>query len=284
MVQPYLTNEMLERLKVLPKEKRAIALKKIGQEEWNRCAEDIFYWIDASRHPIPYAYTKDPHPMYRCNICTDGEAYQGSKRKIHLNIRHNIETKNEYETKKYFKELDTIRVFTMMPYFRPIIEAWFEHPLMCIEKSRDMMATWLIVTCYAWDTLFHKGRQNIFQSENASKTQELVERAYILHKNQPKWLRDVHPADFSLGGTKAGLLKIPSLQSEILGMPQGADKIRQYHPSGFFNDEAAYDPEAGATYAAIKPAIMAGGRYTAVSSANPSYFMHLCQDTIDQAV
>lgn len=285
MTQPYLTREMFLEIAKRPKGERDKLMKVVGRKEWELCADDIHYWMDASQHLVPYVYTQDPHPMHRCKICQDTEAYHFNKRALHLQNRHSIEAHTEQEMRGYFTELDTTRVLTMMPYFKPIVDAWLVHPLMAIEKSRDMMATWLIVTCYTWDTLFHKGKQNIFQSETASKTRELVRRADFIFKNQPSWLKSIHPAITSEGGNKAGYLVVPSLQgSEIIGFPQGADKVRQYHPSGFFSDEAAFNPEAGNTFAAVKPSIQNGGRYTAVSSANPSFFQHICQDTVEQAL
>jgi hypothetical protein len=50
------------------------------------------------------------------------------------------------------------------------------------------------------------------------------------------------------------------------------------------SDEAAFNPDAAETFAALKPAIMGGGRYLAVSSANPSFFQALAQDTVPEAI
>lgn len=281
-VEPYLTDDMIVRLSKLPKTQRKVAMAKIAQEEWNRCADDITYWLDARRHPIPYVYTKDPKAMHTCNLCQDGEAWNFDKRQVHLLSRHKINAQTGDALKQYFTELDTIRKFPMFDYMLPIIDVWQREKLMVVEKSRDMMATWLVVTMYAHDSLFHKGRQNIMQSENATKTRDLVDRAWILYANQPEWLKAVHKATIAEGGNRAGILKVPSLQSEIIGFPAGADKIRQYHPSGVFSDEAAFNPNASESFAAIKPAISGGGRYTAISSANPGWFQRICRDTLEQ--
>lgn len=282
MIESFLTHEMLNRLVRLDKIKRKAAFIKIGQEEFARCAEDITYWIDATRHPIPYVYTKDPKAMHACNHCNDGVAWNFDHRQPHLLSRHHIEAHTDQDLRKNFTELDTIRTWPMLPYMLPIIDTWQREKLVAIEKSRDMMATWLVVVMYTWDTLFHKGRQNIFQSENATKTRDLVDRAYILYNNQPPWLKNIHKANVAEGGNRAGILKVPSLQSEIIGFPAGADKIRQYHPSGVFSDEAAFNPNASESFAAIKPAISGGGRYTAISSANPGWFQAVCRDTLSQ--
>lgn len=274
---------MIVRLGRLGKLPRKIAMQRIAAEEWARCAEDITYWLDASRHPIPYVYTKDPKAMHMCNLCpADMDVINFDKRQLHLLNTHKIQANTGESVKQYFTELDTIRKFPMFDYMLPIIDVWQREKLMVVEKSRDMMATWLVVTMYAHDTLFHKGRQNIMQSENATKTRDLVDRAYILYANQPEWLKKVHPATIAEGGNRAGILKVPSLQSEIIGFPAGADKIRQYHPSGVFSDEAAFNPNASESFAAIKPAISGGGRYTAISSANPGWFQRICRDTLEQ--
>lgn len=283
-MKPFLTTDMLKQISKMPPAKRKTAMAVVGAEEWNRCAEDIFYWIDPARHPITYVYTLDPHPMHVCSLCQDGATYHFNQRHMHLLNRHKINATTDGELKAVFTELDTTRPLTMMPYFEPIIKAWLREPLLCIEKSRDMMVTWLMVICFTWDALFHKGRQHIFQSETAMKTHELCERVMVLFRNQPTWLKAVAPANFAEGSSRAGVVKIPKMGSEIIGFPQGADKVRQYHPTGFFSDEAAFNPEAGDCFAAIKPAIQAGGRYVAVSSANPSFFQHLCRDTVQEVV
>lgn len=289
-----LTGEMFAEIARLPAKSREPVLKAVAKAEWQKCADDIFYWLDSSKHyktakyphGQPYVFTNDPHPMYQCTICTGDDAtltYHFNKRSEHLQMKHKLYVETNKELNHYFRDLPGTRPFTLQPYFPPIIEAWLQEPLMVVEKSRDMMATWLVVTMYTWDTLFHSNRQNIFQSEDSSKTDELVRRADFLFRHQPKFLREVHPARYGKGTGKSGVLLVESLSSEILGFPQGADQIRQYHPSGFFSDEAAFQTAAGESFSAIKPAIQNGGRYTAVSSVNPSFFQHLCRDTIHLA-
>jgi hypothetical protein len=284
-----LTAELFAEIAKLSPKDQKLVLAEIGKAEFQRCADDIFYWLEASQHVktvdypqgLPYVFTHDPHPMHRCREC--GTVVSFHKRDVHLQVTHRIErvdSLNEAQYRAYFEILSPTRPFTIMPYMPAIIQQWLREPLVAIEKSRDMMATWLIVTCYTWDTLFHHGKQNIFQSEDASKTRELVSRANFIAKNQPPFLRDVHKTTWSSGSNRAGELKVPSLNSEILGFPQGPDQIRQYHPSGIFTDETAFQIQAVDSFAAIKPAIQNGGRYTGVSSANPGWFQFICQDTL----
>lgn len=284
MTETFLTQERLSRIAAMPPPKRKIAMRIAAQREWDLCASDILYWINPEAHLVPYVYTQDPKAVFVCTICNDGATYHTDKRRLHLSNRHDIVVEKLRDLDAFFNELPTLRAMPMMEYFPPIIDAWLEHPLMVIEKSRDMMISWLAITMMTWDVLFHKGKQYLFQSETASKTQELVKRVEVIYKHQPKWLRCIAPASFALGNNKAGVISVPTLDSEIIGLPKGADAVRQYHPSGIFSDEAAFNPEAGETFAAVKPAIQMGGRYLAVSSANPSFFQFLAQDTVAEVI
>lgn len=278
-LSPYLTPELKRQIEGLSRSGRSEAMVKVAKEEWARCAEDPLYWLDPDAHLVPYVYTKDPKSAFRCLQCPQSPLnFTSEQRKPHAQHVHGLTLSKDRELREVFLELPKIRPFTILPYFEPIIDVWQTEKLVAVEKSRDMMMTWLIVALYTWDTLFHEGKQNMFQSEDASKTRELVARSFTLYENQPSWLRKVHPAFQAEGSNRAGVFKVPSLQSEIIGLPQGVSKIRMYHPSGVFSDEAAFNPEAGESFASIKPAIDGGGRYTAISSAFPSWFQLVCRD------
>jgi hypothetical protein len=214
-------------------------------------------------------------PLYECKRCADGEGRPFDKLHVHLEAFHDIVEENAMP---YFTELPTDRVWTLFPYHKPIISTWLREKIVFIEKSRDIMTTWLTVAMYAWDTLFHKNRENIFQSDDSTKTADLVRRAFFIWENQPAFLKNVQPAIYNVGQTRSGILDVPGLKSNIFGFPAGADQVRQFHPSGVFQDEAAFQPKAQDSFMAVKPAIQAGGRFTAVSSANPGWFMQACRD------
>src|SRR5216684_1383962 len=106
--------------------------------------------------------------------------------------------------------IPTIRPFPLHDYMLPIIDSWLNEQFFLVQKSRDMIATWTIVMLYTWDTLFHNGRQNIFQSEDAMKTFDLVKRAWLIYRHQPNWLRKIHVARPGAGTAKSGVLRIES--------------------------------------------------------------------------
>jgi hypothetical protein len=263
-------------------------MKVVAREEFLRCADDPVYWLDASQHVktpqhpqgVPYCYTKDPHKIHTCNLC--GGEVMDDQRVIHMEIVHRVSNTTLHLLRETFTLLPAVRPFPMFPYMAPIVQEWMKAQYFVIEKSRDMSATWLCIALHTWDTMFHQGRQHILQSEDAFKTLELVQRAHHIYKYTPSFLREViGTGNFSKGSAKSGELYFTTQDSEILGLPQGPDQIRQFHPSGIFADEAAFQNEAGATFAAAKPAILQGGRYTAISSANRSWFEKVCRDLTD---
>ena len=284
MLDIHITDEVFRDILRLPQAKRTSVMREIGKMEFQRCADDPFYWLDSERHWIPYVYTKDEHPLWKCRKCPEDEGHSFDKLKLHLHEVHDIDEENALRLQAYFSPIDPIRPFPMKEYFRPLINTWLTEQLILVPKSRDMMATWLYLALYSWDTFFHKGRQNFVQSQTAPKTRDLVKRAFVMYKNQPKFLRDVNKAVFTIGSFNAGVITLDGLDSEMIGLPQGEEQIRQYHPSGIFTDETAFHPKAGETFAAIKPAVQAGGRYTGVSSAFPGWFQLAAEDKLSEDV
>ncbi len=284
-----LTPELLRSIGKLPKSVGSQVMDVVGRSEFNRCAEDPLYWIDSSRHVktaqfpkgLPYVYTKDPHKIYTCRQCS--MEVNEERRVDHMELAHGVEHASLHTLRQTFDLLPAIRPFPMFEYMEPIITTWVTSQYYAVEKSRDMSATWLMIALHTWDAMFHNGRQEILQSEDAFKTLELVMRAHCIYDNTPHFLKKaIGPANYSKGTTKSGELYFTTQGSEILGLPQGADQIRQFHPSAIFADEAAFQAEAGATFAAIKPAIMMGGKYSAISSANRSWFEKICRDLTDE--
>lgn len=287
-----LDSQFFKKISTLPSKSQREIFKVLGEREFKHCAESPVYWLDASKHPqleqfpkgIPYVYTKDPHLLFTCKEC--GMGVLPHKRSLHLSVVHGRVKTRLVEIESEFKELPAIRPFPELllnAYMLPLIEEWVKNQYFVIEKSRDMMATWMIVALHTWDCLFHKGRQHLFQSQTAPKTLELVQRAYFIAKRQPKFLRDViGPVVWGKGDHRSGEMYVLKQESEVLGFAQGPDQIRQFHPSAVFQDEAAFQIEAESAFAAIKPAILMGGKFVAISSANRSWFEKICRDTSDE--
>lgn len=155
-------------------------------------------------------------------------------------------------------------------YLRELCNLWYREPLLLVPKSRQILATWLFTACYLWDSQFYQNRLNFFQSKKEEDADRLIQRAKFIYDNQPLWIKALFPAEYTYCH-----LRFKYGSSEIWGVPQGGDQLRQYTASGIFSDEMAFQTEAEDAYTAAKPTINGGGRFTGVSSANPGFFHFL---------
>lgn len=166
-----------------------------------------------------------------------------------------------------------------------------------VEKSRQILASWLCCAYLLWRAKFHAHQLIIVQSkkeEDAAKFVFVKEpqqaRISYIESRLPDWLQDglFHRP----GGTPPGMhrfLKSSVIHradygnlyfqngSRIWAVPQGGDVIRSNTPSTLFSDEAAFQPDFGLAYQAALPALRGGGQGIFVSSAEISDFAQLVE-------
>lgn len=166
------------------------------------------------------------------------------------------------------------RHFPDKPYFRPIMDTLQQQPVVFIEKSRDMMVSWLCVGFFTHAVMTTEGIEVLFQSQKMEKAVELVDYAKILYERQNPAIRRKYPLK---KGKQAGAELEFQHGGRIIAIPGGGDQIRSYHPWGLFQDEAAFMPEAGESYDHAVPVCQ---KIVVVSSAGPGWFA----DFVSQAV
>ena len=173
------------------------------------------------------------------------------------------------------------KVFPDKEYIKILVNLWMTKPLMLVPKSRQMMMSWIFVCLYLWDTQFHYGRLNFFQSKKSEDADQLVRRAKFIYDHEPKFLKRYYEGgqfkdlicNPQHGGQHTqGKLTFPQIYSEIRGIPEGGDIIRSYTASGIFEDEMAFQPESSAAYTAAKPTLSSMGKFTGVSTAEDNTF------------
>lgn len=159
-----------------------------------------------------------------------------------------------------------------------------------VEKSRQILASWLCCAYLLWRAKFLPHQLIIVQSkkeEDAAKFVFVKEsqqaRISFMESRLPEWLQDgmfptaegkkrlgrMHRADY-------GNLYFAN-GSRIWAVPQGGDVIRSNTPSVLFSDEAAFQPDFGMAYQAAIPALRGGGQGIFVSSAEISDFSTLVE-------
>lgn len=151
--------------------------------------------------------------------------------------------------------------------------------LLMVEKSRQVMATWLCCAYLLWRAKYLAHQLILVQSKKEEDAANLVfnrepfvARISFMESHLPAHLRT---ASFPKAGAFANLT-FPN-GSRIWGIPEGGHTIRSNTPSVVFADEAAFQPEFGGSFTAALPAIRGGGQYIAISSAEPGSFQELVE-------
>ena len=168
------------------------------------------------------------------------------------------------------------RPFPDKPYFRFVLDEIHRNKVLLIEKSRDMMLSWLCVGYFTHAAITTDRREVLFQSQKEDKAAELIDYARILYEQQPQALKQRSPLAKPLRSQSSLKLEFAN-GSRLVGIPEGADQIRSYHPWGLLMDEAAFQPEAGEAYDAAVPVCE---KIVVVSSAGPGWFADFVTDTL----
>lgn len=165
-------------------------------------------------------------------------------------------------------------------YLKLYVRCWQNYPFIAVPKSRRMFMSWVNLSLYLWDSMWHIGRANAFVSKKEEDSDELINKCKFILDNIPE---DRIPRQFIPKYEKTYCkLKFPEINSYIQGFPQGQDQLRQFTLSGIFADEMAFWEKAQETYAASIPTLEGGGRMTCVSSPGPGFFKRLVFDQLEQ--
>lgn len=161
-------------------------------------------------------------------------------------------------------------------YLRELAMYFLTEKLLLVEKSRQMMVTWIMVACHLWDAQFHEGRRIFFQSKKEVDANHLVDRAKVIYDSYPAPYNYIIYSKYGMREPRAYLkMEFPAMKSIIQGVPQGADVIRQYTASRIFSDEMAFQEKAEEAFIAAKPALVGGGSFVGVSTPNFKNFFYL---------
>jgi len=160
------------------------------------------------------------------------------------------------------------------PYIAPVVEKLLTERLLLIRKTRRMVMSWLVQAFNLWDAMFHIGRSIYVQSDKEEKSDELVRRCKFIYENLPPFTKPIAPRMVY----KYCRLSFPEIDSEIVGVPQGANQLRQITASRIFGDEFAFWETAEASYGSMRPTIEGGGQIVLVSTSFPGFFKKLVED------
>lgn len=159
--------------------------------------------------------------------------------------------------------------FPHLPYLPPLLSVLDNEPIVFIEKSRTMMASWIVAAWAAWIAFTHPATCVVFQSEDEDRAVHDVEYCKILWEQSPPMLREHWKLSKALDKQPYNEFNLAN-DSRLLGIPGNPDKIRSEHPTIVILDEAAHITEGEKSFnvaAATRCLHM-----VALSSAKPGWF------------
>lgn len=186
-------------------------------------------------------------------------------------LRHHTKTRDDHWREK---GTSLFAPFPDEPYLDEVIKDLARRKRLLIPKSREMMISWCCMGWIAHQCQWFPGTLAIVQSAKHDKSKDLVSGegrpGYVrtLWEQQDPFLQWLHPLEKPSQDMPADRFTWKN-GSQVMAFPAGAEQIRQYHPSIYLMDEAAFLPEAEQSWGAAHPV---SGQIIAVSSAGPSWF------------
>ena len=160
--------------------------------------------------------------------------------------------------------------FPVKPYLEATTEIWLRERLIVVEKSRQMMLSWLMVALHYWLAAYHSGQNVLVQSKKEDDSDLLIDRMWFIHQRVPEELRV--PLD---GGRKTYCSMIFSgTNSKIQGISQNPESARSQTTSAILSDETAFQDQAADAWRAVKASLGQTGKYTAISTPNFKEFFY----------
>ena len=174
-----------------------------------------------------------------------------------------------------------VKFFPPKEYLRLVAERFLEKELLIIYKSRQMMISWLLSGLCLWETLFQTGKLAVLQTKKADDADHLIKRAHFIWRNLPDFLRDRLPINpQKKGGHVYGRLSASERNSEMMGIPEGTDQIRQYTASRVWEDEFQLQDKGEEILQAVHPTVVGGGKLVLSGTARPGFMSRLAREEI----
>ncbi|GBE30384.1 terminase-like family protein [bacterium BMS3Bbin04] len=131
-----------------------------------------------------------------------------------------------------------------------------------VVKSRQMMVTWVGCAFILFRALTDGPGVHLVISKEERSAKEMIDRIRFLYEHSQ---RDTEAQEFKASKTE---ITFPQLESRIVSLPAAPYAVRGQSPRTLFWDEMAFTPNDEEIWAAVKPAVDAGGRFFGVSTPN----------------
>lgn len=151
------------------------------------------------------------------------------------------------------------------PYIRAIVNAWLDHPLNVIEKSRGMVMS-IAMCALHLHAAFTRPHQQIFiLAKNFEFAEKGLKRMIVdMYEAIPEdvWPKDLRPSM----RVREGELEFPEIKSFIKVVPSGVNVLRGFSATHIMFDEFDFLEDNEETFMASRPTARSGGRLTILST------------------
>lgn len=150
--------------------------------------------------------------------------------------------------------------------------------LLAIEKSRQVMVTWIVCAYLLWLLIYRPSQRIVVQSKKQEDANANLERMADMYSRLPLWIQKRNPLRIT-----NERIKNQKNGSSARAIPQGEDQAKGYTVSLHWSDETAAQDGCASVWKAVKPTLGAGkGRFVATSSAKGGTWMHsLVEDRLE---
>lgn len=208
--------------------------------------------------------TLSPQELQALQLQTDLEDVERAKKDFVYFCRSFVYTQDEHDENAPIKKLpDKTYLYDLAHLFQT------ENKIL-VEKSRQMMVTWLACAYALWEAL-KDGRRIFIQSKKEKDANALLDRVKLIYDHLPEYFRAAFPTD-PPAYCKMSWGKRNTI---IEAIPQGADVLRQYTASLIISDEMAFQEKAEDAYSSARPTLIGGGKFIGISSPNFKEFFYL---------
>jgi len=182
-------------------------------------------------------------------------------------MQKHTKTKDEQDAEHPYKP------FPMRAYFADIAAAWKAEPVLLIEKSRTLMATWFCAALCLHAEMTVPATTAIFMAQDEERSLIPLDYCWTLWEQQDEYLKQLWPIDRPRDKQAYNIMEFKNGSRGVALPGKNPDKIRGYHPTIVFFDEAADHEKFGeALDVALATRVP---KMVAISSVKPSDFCEL---------
>ena len=139
------------------------------------------------------------------------------------------------------------------PYLDELLDLYEDpgEPLIALPKSRRLMATYSVALWATWRARYHPHNAIFVQSDKEEKSAFFIDQRckFIEDHLVDRWVNKPYRSIRTKDGM-VGRMTYEGTGSYIVGVAQGADKIRSYTASALIMDECEFQAEAHAALTA----------------------------------